>query len=162
MAVAKTYGRIDAFHPENEAIEAYLERVELYFTANDTVAAKKVPILLTTIREKHYTLLRDFFAPAKPADKSYAEISEALTQHYRPPRIVIAERFHFHRRSQVEGESIAEYVATLRKLASTYEFGDSRQACLWPEKWAYSAEAAYRDELVVPTGCRSCYGHGGC
>ena len=29
-----SFGRIDEFCPENKSIEAYLERIELYFNAN--------------------------------------------------------------------------------------------------------------------------------
>lgn len=36
----------------------------------------------------------------------------------------IAEQFHFHRRQQGANETIAEYVAELRRLASTCEFKD--------------------------------------
>ena len=37
---------------------------------------------------------------------------------------MIAERFYFHRRNQSATESIAEYVAELRRLATHCEFGD--------------------------------------
>jgi len=37
--VMATYGQIQEFCPENETIEAYLERVELYFEAN-TISAR--------------------------------------------------------------------------------------------------------------------------
>ena len=36
----------------------------------------------------------------------------------------IAERFRFHKRKQLEGESISDYVAVLRKLAEHCDFGD--------------------------------------
>ncbi len=73
----------DLFQPENETIAAYLERVELYYEANDIEAAKKVSILLTSIGDKTYTLLRNHFAPAKPSIKSYADVEAALKNHQR-------------------------------------------------------------------------------
>ena len=36
---------------------------------------------------------------------------------------MIAERYHFHLRQQTSNESVAEYIAELRRLASTCEFG---------------------------------------
>lgn len=36
---------------------------------------------------------------------------------------MIAERFHFHRRNQASSESIAEYIAELRRLSTHCEFG---------------------------------------
>ena len=38
--------------------------------------------------------------------------------------MLIAERFHFHRRNQQNGGTISEYIAELRKLALHCEFGD--------------------------------------
>ena len=47
-----------------------------------------------------------------------------LKKHYDPEPIIIAERFHFYQRSQKESESIANYLASLRRLASCFAFGD--------------------------------------
>ena len=43
---------------------------------------------------------------------------------------MIAQRFHFHKRDQATGESIADYDASLRKLASQCKFGDSLEEAL--------------------------------
>ena len=55
-------GTLTAFNPDVESIKTYLDRVELYFTAN-SVAAKKVPALLTAIGPTTYTLLANLLAP---------------------------------------------------------------------------------------------------
>ena len=52
------------------------------------------------------------------------QLTAVLKQHYEPKCLVIARRFYFHRRDQDTNESIAEYVAELRKLAAPCEFGD--------------------------------------
>ena len=105
--------RIDEFQPENEDIEAYLERVDLHFLAGGTKEADKVPLFLTVVGKKNYTLLRDLVAPVKLREKDLATLYEKLRKHYQPKKIVIAERFHFYRRNQSETESIAEYLAEL-------------------------------------------------
>jgi hypothetical protein len=46
-----------------------------------------------------------------------------LGDHLSPKPSSIAERFRFHKRKQLEGESINDYVAVLRKLAEHYHFG---------------------------------------
>ena len=51
-------------------------------------------------------------------------MKEVLQQHFDPKPLVIAERFYFHSRSQATGESIAEYVAELQRLATNCEFGE--------------------------------------
>lgn len=46
-----------------------------------------------------------------------------LDKHYLPKVSTILERYHFGRRSQVEDESIENYITSLRKLASSCKFG---------------------------------------
>ena len=43
--------------------------------------------------------------------------------HYDPKPIVIAERFRFYQRTQKSGELVADFLASLRKLASRCKFG---------------------------------------
>ena len=84
----------------------------------------KVPLLLTAIGATAYSVLHDLLAPTNPKSKSLEELVAALRQHYEPKPLVIAEWFHFYRRSQSPTESIAEYITELRKLATTCSFGD--------------------------------------
>ena len=71
-----------------------------------------------------YSTLRDLLAPANPVTVavSFADISATLKSHYEPKSLVIVERFHFHKREQAAGESIAEYIAELRRLAAKCAF----------------------------------------
>ena len=120
----RTFGTLKEFDPDAESIKTYLDRVELYFTANSVVAANQVPILLSAIGSSTYSLLSDLFAPDAPKEKSLAEITAALRKHFEPKRVVTAERFHFHKRNQAMGESIADYDAALRRLATHCNFGN--------------------------------------
>ena len=133
-------GKIQEFNPANERISTYLERVELFFTANGIAEEKQVPSFLSIICGKNYTLLSDLLAPTKPATKSFAALKAVLVKHFEPKPVIIAERFQFHRRNQAVGETVAEYEAELRKLATHCAFGD------------YLAEAI-RDRIVC--GLRS-------
>ena len=56
MAVA--FGHIREFELGTESISAYLERVQLYFVANDVANEKKVAVLLSVIGSKTYVLIR--------------------------------------------------------------------------------------------------------
>ena len=60
---ALSYRRIDEFQPENESIAAYLKRVEPFFSANDIAAEKRVPVFLSVIGGRTYSLLRNLLAP---------------------------------------------------------------------------------------------------
>ena len=57
--MATQYGRLQEFEPESDSIKAYLERVSLYFAANDIADCKKVPVLLSSIGALIYALLND-------------------------------------------------------------------------------------------------------
>ena len=118
------YGRLKAFVPEDENISTYLERVELYFAANAVEEAKQAAVLLTVIGTKNYGIIKSLVAPALPKEKSYAELEAKLKAHFQPKPLVIAERFRFYQRTQAAGESALDYIAELRRLAITCEFGD--------------------------------------
>ena len=125
-----TIGTLSEFIPEKETISAYLERVELFFTANGIGEEKQPPVLLTAIGRETYALLRNLLAPDKPSAKTFAQLKVVLQRHFDPKPLVIAERFCFHRRCQQVGESIAEYIAELRRLATNCEFGEYLEQAL--------------------------------
>ena len=125
-----TIGTLTEFKPESEKIEAYLERVQLFFIDNTIAEDKQVTVLLTIIGSSTSALLTSLLALRKPREKSFAELSEILCRHFDPKPLVIAERFHFHRRNRVSDESISEYVAELRRLVTHHEFGNYLQQAL--------------------------------
>ena len=52
--MAATFGQIQEFYPEIESIEAYIERVELHFEANNIDADRRVAVFLSVIGGKNY------------------------------------------------------------------------------------------------------------
>ena len=110
------------FNPCKEIITSYLERIELYFLAKDINEKKQVAVSFSVIGRQMYTLLRNLLVPAKPHDQSLSKLPETLRKHYEPKRVLIAKRFSFHRQNQGVDESIAEYVADLRKLTLNCDF----------------------------------------
>ena len=71
---------------------------------------------------KTYSLLRNLLSPALPKDKDFAALTTELKNHFEPKKVIIVERFNFYRRNQQVGESIATYVAELRRLATDCAF----------------------------------------
>ena len=57
-----------------------------------------------------------------PKEKDFATLVTELKNHFEPKKVAIVERFNFNRRSQQVGESIATYVAELRRLATDCAF----------------------------------------
>ena len=78
---------------------------------------KRVAVFLTVIGATTYALLRNLVHPKKTATMKLKELTDSLEAHFMPKPLTIAERFKFHRRSQQSSESVAEYLAALRKLA---------------------------------------------
>ena len=81
------------------------------------------PHLLTVIGARHFSLLKDLFLPEDVKAKSFEQISKVLVEHFEPKPLVIAERFRFYRRTQEEEESVTEFMAHLRRLATHCQFG---------------------------------------
>ena len=113
------------FVPEDEPISAYLERIELFFQAHEVAPEKQVATLLSTIGSKPYGYLRSLAAPKAPKDLKYPEVVTMLKSHYEPPLIVITECYCFHLRIQEVGETISDYAAELRQLATKCKFEDT-------------------------------------
>src|SRR5277367_839719 len=103
--------------------EIYKERLDVYFLCNDVEDDKKQGYKLLTLGGKDlYTLARSLTAPAKPQEKGYAALVTLLNGHFIPTPNKTTERYKFSQRSQVEGETVAQYLAELRRLAMTCEF----------------------------------------
>ena len=82
MASTQTIGTVGEFQPDNKTISAYLERVSLFFDANNVAVEKQVPWLLNIIGAKTYSLLRTLVAPSQPKDKTMDDLVTVLKQHY--------------------------------------------------------------------------------
>ena len=121
-----THGSLSEFAESQENWTTYVERLEQYFTANDIAAdakEKRRAILLSSCGTATYQLIRNLLAPTKPAEAEYKDIVQALTTHYNPNPSQIAERFKFNSRVRRHGESIAAFVADLRRLTEHCGYG---------------------------------------
>jgi hypothetical protein len=122
-------GKIDAFDPELEEWPQYVERLDQFFEANDLTgdgkATKRRATFLTVIGSRPYKLLRSLISPAKPSDKTYDELVKKLTEHYSPTPSEVMQRFRFNSRSRKTEESVAAYMADLRRLAEHCNYGDT-------------------------------------
>ncbi|XP_064476854.1 uncharacterized protein K02A2.6-like [Ornithodoros turicata] len=98
QATALTFGAFEEFIPgTGSAWPSYLERLEFYFTANDITSSDKKRAVLCT----QHTSTRNLRLS-----------SENL-------------RFQFGKRDQRPGESVADYVAELRRLSEHCAFGST-------------------------------------
>ena len=96
--MTSSIGKLEAFDEICENWTAYVERVEQYFLANDVETNTKVPVLLTVIGGKTYSLLHTLTSPVKSSTKTFDEIVAIIQGHLSPKPLLIAERFRFHER----------------------------------------------------------------
>ena len=78
-----------------EPITAYLQRFQMFVSANAIEDSKVIPTLLTVVGSKPYSLLRGLISPELLKDKTYDELVDLLKKHFDPEPIVIAECFDF-------------------------------------------------------------------
>ena len=128
------FGRVGEFNAERETFNAYVERIEMFFTANNIVETTGEGSTQTNrlvadrkraeVGPEVYSTLSNLLAPAKPKDTSFTDIVRVLEKHYNPKPLEIAQSFHFGTRNQKSGESISDYVLALRRLAVHCNYGE--------------------------------------
>ena len=117
-------GAPQPFNASNDNWELYVQRFEDFLLANKIDDnEEKCHMLLALMGAPTFKLLASLAAPKTPGELKFKDICDTLRKHYSPQPIKIAERYHFYNRKQLQGESAADYLAELRKLASTCKFG---------------------------------------
>ena len=130
--MAAMFGKLEEFDmaTSKDWIQ-YIERMEFYFQANKiTEGDTKRAILISTMGEKVYKLMRSLISPAKPNNISFGQLVEAMRGHLCPPPSEIVQRYKFNSRIRQDGESVAVYVSELRALAQYCNFGETLESML--------------------------------
>jgi len=136
-----SHGNLCKFDPRKEPIEDFCERFEFYCLANnikDTegdAQRRKKALFITLLGQATFAKLKVLANPTPVSGLTLEAIMQHLIEHYQPQTIEIAERFKFFKRNQLEFESVTRFIAELRSLATTCNFG------------AY-LETAIRDQFV--------------
>ncbi|KXJ75775.1 hypothetical protein RP20_CCG011085 [Aedes albopictus] len=114
----------------SEEWELYKEQLEQYFAANGVQPDMKRAVLINHCEAKTYKLLRDLCTPDAPASKTYDELCTLLSKHFTPPVVVHKERRYFLRAKREEDESLNDWAARLKNLASNCKMGNHLQHSL--------------------------------
>ena len=72
-----------------------------------------------------YRLIKTLLLPGKPNDLSFADLVQRVKIHFNPKPSVTVKRYKFNTHKQKPGESVAEYIAALRKIAEHCDYGSS-------------------------------------
>ncbi len=121
-----THGSIGPFDLSNGDWKSYVEWIELHFTANDIAyAAECRAILLSSCGELTYRRIKDVLSPRAPTDVGFVNLCTAMAAHLQSKLSEIVERFRFNTRVRHSHESIAMYIAQLKRIAENCNFGDT-------------------------------------
>ena len=119
------HGAAVAFDPANDDWSEYIERLQHYFTANNILAAdKQRGILLNAVGAPTYRLIRTVVSPAKVTELSFTELVEKAQGHFNPRPLFIVKQFEFNTHCQGPHETIATYIAQLRKIVEYCDYKD--------------------------------------
>jgi len=140
MRMSGLLGNIDHFDLEVEDWTQYVKRLGQFFEANRIVgeenAAKRRSTFLSIVGPVPYKLLQSILAPVKPSKKTFN--SEVM------------QCFRFNTRPHKPGESVATYMAKLRRLAEFCNFGPTLDKMIqdktsqWNKRQRHTKEAAIR------------------
>ena len=168
-----TFGHIGPLSGVCEDLELYIEHSEKYLVPSDLDAialsedqpnktavysrdAKRRAILLSIIWPQTYLLLQNIISTDIPATKTYSKPVMKLRDHSVPKPAEIVQRFKFHSRYRRTGESIADVLSELRKLAESSEqfrgllrWYVARPSCLWRGRWAYTRRLLLESTLTL-------------
>ena len=90
---------------------------------NGVTAEQKCNMFLAVVSARTYKLLKSLVAPEKPPSKGFDELATVLQHHYKSKPLIIVEHFRFYKCQQQDGESVSAFLAPLRQLSSSCEFG---------------------------------------
>lgn len=82
----------------------------------------KQKYLLHYMGSKVYNILCDKVLPKLPEELTYKEITNVLEEHFHPTPNEILEIYRFHLRKQEDGQSCAEFIVALKRMAATCYF----------------------------------------
>ena len=121
-----THGELSAFNPAKEHWKSYIERARYYFIANDVKSdEKKCAILFSGCGAETYQTIRSIVDAETLQGSKFEDLVEIISAHYDPKPSFIVQRFKFYNRVRAPGESIAAFVASLRKIAEHCEYKDT-------------------------------------
>lgn len=125
MAIAKmsesrtTSGGIPHFpkYEEGENFSDFCVQFEGLSSVHGYSEAQKKASFLALLSPKMFQLLKNLLFPTTMDDATYEILKTKLMQHLKPTPLQIPSRHALHSRKQREGESIPDFMASLRALA---------------------------------------------
>ncbi|XP_075528598.1 uncharacterized protein LOC142560405 isoform X1 [Dermacentor variabilis] len=129
-ATLPLYGRLEPFEGGGFVRPVYEEQVHVFFGANDRPEAKQRDVFQNSCETRIINLLLNLLKPSTPHVKTMSNLLTTLWSHFSPALSIVMEQFHFNNRSHREGETLRQFITSLRGLASAGTFGDQQNSLL--------------------------------
>ena len=141
------HGSLAAF---DSTSEDWTEHLQFYFDANGiSDAAKQRAVLLTCCELSTFQLLQSLVLPTPLTELSFKDLVAKMKAHCEPKPSVIVQCYQFNSRQCAMSETVAEYVAALRKLTEYCNFGDTLDEMLHDRLVCGIANAAVQKCLLT-------------
>ena len=115
--------QLEPFEPDNGSWTEWEERLQFFLESGGiTDEGKKKATFLTVCGKKTYSLIRSLISPRNPKDVSFDDLLKTVKDYQDPTPSVIVSRFKFGSCSRRAGQTIADYVAVLRKASQHCSF----------------------------------------
>lgn len=101
----------------------FKSRLTQFLKVNDVSEEKKSAILITHLSDEAYRLVRNLAYPKDADSFSYVELVSLLDNHFKPKKCSYTDKARFYGATRTPGESLGDWAARLRGLASYCEFG---------------------------------------
>ena len=135
--MAAVYETLAKFNSQMQSWEDYAEVMGYYFAANEIEDDQKnKAVLLASVGDKTYALIKSLCLPGFPTDKKFDELVALVQEHFAPKPSEIVQRYKFYTRSRQTGETVHQFVAALRNISKDCNFGTTLNTMM-------------RDRLVV-------------
>ena len=135
-------GQIELFDSRKYEWDSWSRRFDQWlsispYATGDDADNKKRAAFCTFIGSETFKLLCTLCTPKKPEECTYVELKDKLNKQFGTKKLVLAERYRFYAYKQHKRQLLSEYLAEIRRLAST---------CQWSE--GYLADNL-RDKFVM-------------
>lgn len=145
------FGNLSIFDHKTSEWTIFKGKLTQYLKINVVKEETKSGILLTHLSDETYRLVRNLAYPNELESLSYEDLIQLLNDHFRPKKCSFVDKANFYGASRSPGESLGDWAARLRGLASYCEFGTALETNLIDRFVLGLGSGPERDKLFEQT-----------
>ncbi|XP_047987887.1 uncharacterized protein LOC125227587 [Leguminivora glycinivorella] len=123
-------GNLTDFDHKTSEWQIFKGRLTQFIKINDVKDGNKSGILITHLTDESFRLLRNLAYPTEVDDLTYDQLIKYLDDHFKQKKCTYADKARFYGATRNVGETLGEWAARLRGLASYCEFGSALETVL--------------------------------